>query len=241
MENKLHFNANNRDQRLVSLKSSPSYILNNLTSNGGEYFAYINNSDATPKCFIYDKTLFEQHNAESVFEIQWKDMSDCMALKYVKIQGKYYLVICTLKNCLLWNYNGSRQLTFIEAKKDKKEGKTFFFTCASEDITEDGEEFIAVGASTGEIFYIGVDGSSFSKDLAFTMKDENSIMAMACDMKSKTLAVGNSNGYIVIFKCESLFEWKPVTTVTPLNEIPVTALSCLNRGDNLFVAGFANG
>lgn len=34
------------------------------------------------------------------------------------------------------------------------------------------------------------------------MADENAITAMSSDSRSKTLAVGNSNGYIVIFGCD---------------------------------------
>lgn len=35
------------------------------------------------------------------------------------------------------------------------------------------------------------------------MIDESAITAMSADPKSKTLAVGNSNGYCIIFSCDN--------------------------------------
>jgi hypothetical protein len=35
------------------------------------------------------------------------------------------------------------------------------------------------------------------------MTDESAITAMAGDSKSRMLAVGNCNGYIVIFECDT--------------------------------------
>ncbi len=73
------------------------------------------------------------------------------------------------------------------------------------------------------------------------MEDSSAITAMSGDSKSKTLAVGNSNGYVIIFACDLQDEWKALHMIQPPHEIPVTSLSLLNRGDNLYVAGFANG
>lgn len=67
-------------------------------------------------------------------------------------------------------------------------------------------------------------------------------MAMAGDAKSRTLAVGNSNGYVIIFECDnSAGDWKPLKSIQPKDEIPVTSLGILNRGESLYVVGFANG
>lgn len=73
------------------------------------------------------------------------------------------------------------------------------------------------------------------------MVDENPITCMSSDEKSRTLAVGNSNGYIVILSCDNQTEWKPLYNIAPLNEIPVISLGTLNRGENLFIAGLSNG
>lgn len=47
------------------------------------------------------------------------------------------------------------------------------------------------------------------------MTDESAITAFAGDSKSKTLAVGNSNGYVVIFECDNQTEWKPLFSIPP--------------------------
>ena len=64
---------------------------------------------------------------------------------------------------------------------------------------------------------------------------------MSGDSRSKTLAVGNSSGHIFILSCDTQGEWKASHSIAPAIEIPVTALCTLHRGDNLYIAGFANG
>jgi WD40 repeat protein len=73
------------------------------------------------------------------------------------------------------------------------------------------------------------------------MIDNSAITGMACDRKSQTLAVGNSNGYVIIFECDNQSEWKPIHNIKPKEEIPVTSLDVLNRSENLYIVGFANG
>lgn len=56
----------------------------------------------------------------------------------------------------------------VESKKKLAEGKFNFFTCASEAYEKgSGEEFIAVGTSSGEIYSVQANGSSFIKELAY--------------------------------------------------------------------------
>lgn len=67
---------------------------------------------------------------------------------------------------------------------------------------------------------------------------------MTFDDKSKILAVGNSNGYIVLFEAiEESKEIKlsPITQIVSDHEIPLTSLGTLFRGDNLLVSAFSNG
>jgi WD40 repeat protein len=133
-------------------------------------------------------------------------------------------------------------LTFVESKKKMPEGKLNFFTIAGVGFDKiDGAEFIAVGTTSGEIYAVQVNGTNFTKDLGFQMSDESAITAISGDSKSKTLAVGNCNGYVIIFECDLQGDWKPLHSLVPSNEIPCTALQILNRGDNLYVAGFLNG
>lgn len=76
------------------------------------------------------------------------------------------------------------------------------------------------------------------------MNDENPITHMTFDERSKTLAVGNSNGYVVLFKAEEgdkSVKLNSIAQIAPTDEIPCTSLGTLFRGDNLLVACFSNG
>ena len=73
------------------------------------------------------------------------------------------------------------------------------------------------------------------------MTDNCPITALSADPRSKTLAAGNSNGFIVIFSCFNETGWKPLHSIAPPTEIPCMSLGLLFRGENLYVAGFANG
>jgi hypothetical protein len=55
-------NNNSKYYRFVSLHGhSPSFMMNNLTTNGGENFVYVNTADSgAPKAVIYSKELIEK-------------------------------------------------------------------------------------------------------------------------------------------------------------------------------------
>lgn len=101
-------------------------------------------------------------------------------------------------------------------------------------------EYIAIGSNKGEIF-LKDKGKTQS---VFTMNDNNPITHMTFDERSKVLAVGNSNGYVVLFKLEEQdksVKMTPLSHISPPDEIPLTSLGTLFRGDNLLVAAFSNG
>ncbi len=50
-------NNNNKGYRFASIIASPSYIPNNLSTNDGETFIYINNSEGVPKAIIYNQDI----------------------------------------------------------------------------------------------------------------------------------------------------------------------------------------
>ena len=165
-------------------------------------------------------------------------------MKYVQVKDKIILAILTSKGCQLYNPNGTRQLAYIDSKKKLSEGKVNFFTSAATGYEKgSSDEFIAVGTSSGEIYSVTPNGSSFVKEIAFQMTDQSAITCISGDPKSKNLAVGNSNGYVIIFETDNQAEWKPISNIGPKDEIPVTALQTLNRSglSSLFIAGFANG
>jgi hypothetical protein len=65
------------------------------------------------------------------------------------------------------------------------DGKVNFFTSVSKGVEKGtGEEFIAVGTSTGEIHSVMINGLSFAKELGFQMVDQSAITAMSSDSKS---------------------------------------------------------
>jgi hypothetical protein len=117
-------------------------------------------------------------------------------------------VVCTSKGCQIYNHNASRLLTTVESKKKLSDGRVNFFTCCATGYEKGtGQEFIAVGTSSGEIYACTLNGASFNKELGIQMTDGSAVTAMASDAKSQTLAVGNSNGYVVILNCDNQGDW----------------------------------
>lgn len=64
---------------------------------------------------------------------------------------------------------------------------------------------------------------------------------MSADPKSKTICIGNSNGYVIILSCHNNLDWKPLHNIVPSSEIPVVSIGTLFRGENLYVIAYANG
>lgn len=66
---------------------------------------------------------------------------------------------------------------------------------------------------------------------------------MEADPRGRMLAVGNSNGYVILFETDSQAEWKPAHSMAPKDEVPVTSIGLLQRSglSSIFIAGFANG
>jgi len=73
------------------------------------------------------------------------------------------------------------------------------------------------------------------------MTNDRAITALSGDPRSKTLAATDSIGNIVIFACDNQTEWKALHTITSPQEVPATSLGTLFRGENFYIAGFANG
>lgn len=166
---------NYRNYRFIPLASySPSYLMNNLSSNDGESFVFANTSESgQPKAIIHSKEMLDGKGETSSPQVfQWKDQSECFCIKYVKAQDTWYLIICTAKSCQIYNHNATRQLVTVESKKKMGDGKINFFTSASKGIEKgSGQEFIAVGTSSGEVHSVMINGGSFAKDLGFQMVD----------------------------------------------------------------------
>ena len=77
---------------------SPSFLMNNLASNG-EYFVFANSTEGSPKVVIYNTDILEKDEVTTPQISQWKDQSECFALKYLLLKEKWYLAILTSKGC----------------------------------------------------------------------------------------------------------------------------------------------
>lgn len=153
---------------------------------------------------IYNTDLVEKGEISPPHVVQWKDQSECFGVNYVYAQDKWHLCISTFKGCQIYNHNATRLLTIIESKKKVADGKVnIFLNAATAYDKVDGKEFIAVSNSTGEIYQVTINGTNYQRDIGFQMQDESAVTCMSSDARSKTLAVGNSNGYIIIFACDT--------------------------------------
>ena len=86
---------NYKGYKFVNLKSSPSFLFNNLTSSE-QFHAYASN--ATPRIHIFDKHLIERGETGTCLIID-TDVPEVSALKMVQCNGIYYLVVCGEKKC----------------------------------------------------------------------------------------------------------------------------------------------
>lgn len=113
------------------MQHSPSYIGNNLTTNNGELYAFINNLEPSPKVVIYNRDLLEKGEISQPQVVQWKDQSECFGVSYVYAQDKWHLCINTTKGTQIYNHNATRLLTTVESKKKLAEGRVNIFLCSS--------------------------------------------------------------------------------------------------------------
>lgn len=193
------------------------------------------------KIWLAFRVLKQTKKDETVNSFQlYKEFDYIVNTNYVKKEDKWNLVVCCYKSCQIWNYNGSRLQEKLEAP-ESEEGSPYAFTCSSRAVSDNGIEYIAIGTNKGEIFFNKEKGSTQS---VFQMHDNNPITHMTFDERSKVLAVGNSNGYVVLFKAEESddkVKLNPISHLEPPNEIPLTSLGTLFRGENLLVSCFCNG
>jgi WD40 repeat protein len=170
----------------------------------------------------------------------FKEFDYIVNANYVKKDDKWHLVVWCYKGWQIWNENGSRLQEKIEAP-ESPDSTPYAFTCSSRAKSDRGIEYIAIGSNKGEIFFMRDKGKTQS---VFTMHDSNPITHMTFDDRSKVLAVGNSNGYVVLFNAEEVegsVKLNPISHLAPPNEIPLTSLGTLFRGENLLVGSFSNG
>ena len=69
-------------------------------------------------------------------------------------------------------------------------------------------------------------------------------MAIVSDPKSRNMAIATGTGAVIFVATHEDKEWQPVHNLLAslkVSEIPATSADVLNRGQNLFAIGYANG
>ena len=77
----------------VPIKPTPSYLYNNLSSNG-QWSCFVSNSEV----YLLNDAQLSKKQAQFK-KLQTKDASPIHQVKWIKISGKYYIVLA-LKNSL---------------------------------------------------------------------------------------------------------------------------------------------
>ena len=91
--------------RTVNITASCTMLNNNLTSSNGTYFAIAKNTNSGGQIYFYDSELVanREDTVETKHHIKDGHKSDCMHLKYHKINNNWYLVVCHMGACLIFN------------------------------------------------------------------------------------------------------------------------------------------
>jgi len=182
-----------------------------------------------------------------------------MHLKYHFIEGKWFLVLCHMAACVIYNANCTRRLFTFDVNKSTSNKLAMATTSGDEELTdvwftcsakaydhETGEEFIVVATNEGRFYRVkvGAGGAQFTKEVAFTMGLITPITAMVADAKSKHLLIAQGNGDITLLKCSMEDQWDMVDVgQNPhgFTSNPATCVDVLSCGMNMFVVGFASG
>ena len=138
------------------------------------------------------------------------------------MNGTWHLVLACTKIAHVWNFNGSRLLTFIE-KESSVEFKPYAFTASAGVATAKGDhEVIAIGSNFGEIYFVENSTGSYSKKDVARLKTEDPIVAMASC--KDTLAVASATGSITLFKCEGLGALEMSSIIDSPDSVPISCL-----------------
>ena len=138
------------------------------------------------------------------------------------MNGTWHLVLACTKIAHVWNFNGSRLLTFIE-KESTVEFKPYAFTASAGVATAKGDhEVIAIGSNFGEIYFVENSTGSYSKKDVARLKTEDPIVAMASC--KDTLAVASATGSITLFKCEGLGALEMSSIIDSPDSVPISCL-----------------
>ena len=104
--------------RTVNIAGSCSMLNNNLCSRDGTYFAFLKNTNSGGQIHLYDDHLTskEEDFVDKKAQIEGHK-SDGMHIKYHKVNNTWYLIVCHMAVCLIFNFNGTRRLFTFEVNK----------------------------------------------------------------------------------------------------------------------------
>jgi len=155
-----------RGFRTVTVPESASLVPNNITTEDGKTFATVKNTDKSGGlAYLWSKDLTD-NSEDAIYPALTLDThsTDCTNVKFLKVKGKTFLVLCHMDVCLIYNANGTRRLFSVQVNKTNNAGgagdsgiedvnNMVWFTCCSVGhVKQTGEEFIAVATSDGRIF-----------------------------------------------------------------------------------------
>ena len=98
----------------IQLTSSPSYLVNNL-STSDQFYVYATNAEPAPRCFVVSSEILDKGETSThITKAAYKDLVEIQqtALLTIAVDGapQTYLVLCTLDKLLVFNHNGTRLL-----------------------------------------------------------------------------------------------------------------------------------
>lgn len=97
--------------RTISTVSSCSMLACNLTSKDGTSFITLKNTDKGGQVSLYGSQVVSQEEDSvepTISQISHK--SDVLRAQYLKVQGQWFVVVCHLACCMIYNSNFTRKL-----------------------------------------------------------------------------------------------------------------------------------
>jgi hypothetical protein len=188
--------------RTVSVASSASLLLNNMSSNNGTSFVVVKNTEQGGQLSLFGNEITES-KADTVQPATKivENGSDCIGAKFIQVQGQSLLVGLFMSVCRIYNHNMTRKLfefSPTEGKTGADPASVWFTSCTLASYSDSGEQFIAVSTNEGRIFAVEVQsgGVSFNKDIGFTLGISDAILDLTYDPKTKYLGLATGTGHI---------------------------------------------
>ena len=145
--------------RTVAVENTASMVNCNLSCMDGTSFVYAKNIDKVGgKLFMLDSKVTDAtHDTVQVASEVVSHQSDCVFLKYVRIQNAWFLIVGHVQTVIIFNHNATRRLYSYDCGKafgNDNVNKIYFTCCSKAKDNDTGEEFIILGANNGSVHQI---------------------------------------------------------------------------------------